>query len=159
MRSAKQICLNPSVVWSWSKTGWLWKRDTLAAFTEGRVMNFGHAFQSVLPKPQLIQFSPGCYSKGTCTAPGYCVTAHPPQLPVVSFLCTSCMHASMLCVESHFYVSDGNHAYAREYLLHVNPCVHMHLCVRVDTLSGGFHIAQQKGSVMLCALNHIKGAF
>lgn len=48
--------------------------------------------------------------------------------------------------------------YAREYLLHVNPCVHMHVCVRVDTLSGGFLIAQQKGSVVaLCAQSNKRG--
>lgn len=44
--------------------------------------------------------------------------------------------------------------FAREYLLHVNP----RLCVRVDTLSGGFHIAQQKGSVVaLCAQSNKRG--
>lgn len=41
-------------------------------------MHAGHAFQAVLPKPQLIQFSRLLFKKERAPAPSYCVTAHCP---------------------------------------------------------------------------------
>lgn len=123
-------------------------------------MNFGHAFQSVLPKPQLIQFSRLLFKRNV----------HPRRAIVWQHTLSNCpgwvfVHVLHACV--HVCVCVWNHIftcltiivlYAREYLLHVNPCVHMHLCVLVDTLSGGFHIAQQKGSVVaLCAQSYKRG--
>ncbi len=149
----------------------LWKRDTLAAFTEGSVMNFGHAFQSVLPKPQLIQFSRLLFKRivhprraivwqhTLSNCPGW-VFVQVLNACVPVCVCVSvCVCGVCVCVESHFYMSDDNRALCMWVIcLHVNPCVHMHACVRVDTLSGGFHIAQQKGSVVaLCAQSYKRG--
>lgn len=100
---------------------------------------------------------PGCYSKGTCTRAELLCDSTPSPTARGEFLCTSaCVH---VCVWNRIFTClTIIMLYALEYLLHVNPCVHMHVCVRVDTLSRGLHIAQQKGSVVaLCTQSNKRG--
>ncbi len=103
---------------------------------------------------------PGCYSKGSCTRAGLLCDSTPSPTARGEFLCMSWMHVCLcvcvcVCVITFLHVWRESCFMHVSICLHVNPCVHMHACVRVDTLSGGFHIAQQKGSVVaLCAQSY-----